>query len=241
MGSKKRKLQEDDESLEINYEDQIEDNSSKRVKPLLPIKTHKGLIPQQMIEEITEETYSDEQPEESENDYDVDDPENIDEDFTLEETEIDLSKPISAAQLLVARNESLRQKKIHIGTLSSGLLENPEEKVTNLKTLLTLMDDQTPEVYFTVRKLVIVSLVEIFKDILPDYEIKNVKPEGVKLKKDTLKLHKYEETLLGYYRKFLQKLEKFCFMLSKKKGDSRRISEVSMYYVDLTILENYSP
>lgn len=227
LGSKKRKLQEDDESLENNYEDQIDDNSSKRVKSLLPIKTDKGLIPQQRIEEITEDTYSDE-PVESENDEDVENPENIDEDFTLEETDIDLSKPISAAQLLVARNESLRQKKIHIGTLSSGLLENPEEKVTNLKTLLSLMDDQTPEVYFTVRKLVIVSLVEIFKDILPDYEIKNVKPEGVKLKKDTLKLHKYEETLLGYYRKFLQKLEKFCFMLSKKKGDSRRISEVRM-------------
>lgn len=227
LGSKKRKLQEDDESLENNYEDQIDDNSSKRVKSLLPIKTDKGLIPQQRIEEITEDTYSDE-PVESENDDDVENPENIDEDFTLEETDIDLSKPISAAQLLVARNESLRQKKIHIGTLSSGLLENPEEKVTNLKTLLSLMDDQTPEVYFTVRKLVIVSLVEIFKDILPDYEIKNVKPEGVKLKKDTLKLHKYEETLLGYYRKFLQKLEKFCFMLSKKKGDSRRISEVRM-------------
>lgn len=227
LGSKKRKLQEDDASLENNYEDQIDDNSSKRVKSLLPIKTDKGLIPQQRIEEITEDTYSDE-PVESENDDDVENPENIDEDFTLEETDIDLSKPISAAQLLVARNESLRQKKIHIGTLSSGLLENPEEKVTNLKTLLSLMDDQTPEVYFTVRKLVIVSLVEIFKDILPDYEIKNVKPEGVKLKKDTLKLHKYEETLLGYYRKFLQKLEKFCFMLSKKKGDSRRISEVRM-------------
>lgn len=225
LGSKKRKLQEDDESLENNYEDQIDDNSSKRVKSLLPIKTHKGLIPQQRIEEITEDS---DEPVESENDDDVEDLENIDEDFTLEETEIDLSKPISAAQLLVARNESLRQKKIHIGTLSSGLLENPEEKVTNLKTLLSLMDDQTPEVYFTVRKLVIVSLVEIFKDILPDYEIKNVKPEGVKLKKDTLKLHKYEETLLGYYRKFLQKLEKFCFMLSKKKGDSRRISEVRM-------------
>lgn len=227
LESKKRKLQEDDASLENNYEDQIDDNSSKRVKSLLPIKTDKGLIPQQRIEEITEDTYSDE-PVESENDEDVENPENIDEDFTLEETDIDLSKPISAAQLLVARNESLRQKKIHIGTLSSGLLENPEEKVTNLKTLLSLMDDQTPEVYFTVRKLVIVSLVEIFKDILPDYEIKNVKPEGVKLKKDTLKLHKYEETLLGYYRKFLQKLEKFCFMLSKKKGDSRRISEVRM-------------
>lgn len=59
-------------------------------------------------------------------------------------------------------------------------MEYPEEKVTNLRTLLALMEDETPEVYFTVRKLVIVSLVEVFKDILPDYELKNVNPDGVK-------------------------------------------------------------
>lgn len=46
------------------------------------------------------------------------------------------------------------------------------------------------------------------------------------MKKDTLKLQKYEENLLLYYKKFLLKLEKYCFMLVKKKGDSRRLSEV---------------
>lgn len=106
----------------------------------------------------------------------------ISKEYSLEDSRVDLSKPISAAQLLTVRNEALRQKKIHIGTLSSGLLENPEEKIMNLKTLLDIMDDETPEVYLTVRKLVIVSLTEVFKDILPSYEIKHVNNEGVKCK-----------------------------------------------------------
>lgn len=100
--------------------------------------------------------------------------------YTLEDSGIDLSKPISAAQLLAVRSEVLRQKKIHIGTLSSGLLENPEEKIMNLKTLLNIMDEETPEVYLTIRKLVIVSMLEVFKDILPSYEIKHINSEGVK-------------------------------------------------------------
>lgn len=100
--------------------------------------------------------------------------------YTLEDSAIDLSKPISAAQMLAVRSEVLRQKKIHIGTLSSGLLENPEEKIMNLKTLLNIMDEETLEVYLTVQKLVIVSLLEVFKDILPSYEIKHSNSKEVK-------------------------------------------------------------
>ncbi|ERL92295.1 hypothetical protein D910_09612, partial [Dendroctonus ponderosae] len=229
--AKKRKLNEDNETLETEYENQIEDTSTKRVKARLPIKTQRGLVEREIVVDIPEE-------EENEQDENYDENEQSDveeEEFTLHQTEIDLTKPISAAQLIAARSETLRQKKIHIGTLSSGLLENPEEKVTNLRTLLTLMDDETPEVFFTVRKLVIVSLVEVFKDILPDYELKNVNPDGVKLKKDTLKLQKYEENLLLYYKKFLLKLEKYCFMLVKKKGDSRQISEKDVEVSELSV------
>lgn len=47
------------------------------------------------------------------------------------------------------------------------------------------------------------------------------------VKKDTLKLQKFEDNLLLYYKKFLQKLEKYCFQLIKKRGDSRKRTEVS--------------
>ncbi|KAL1493764.1 hypothetical protein ABEB36_009457 [Hypothenemus hampei] len=229
---KKRKLITDDERLENDYENEIDDMSGKRVKALLPIKTQKGLVYKEIVENILEkeQTEKNENPAETEDDKD-----SIEEEFSLQETDIDISKPISAAQLLATRSETLRQKKIHIGTLSSGLLENPEEKITNLKTLLNLMDDEIPEVFYTIRKLTIVSLLEVFKDILPDYEIKNLNPEGVKLKKDTLKLQKYEENLLAYYKKFLQKLEKFSFMLVKKKGDTRVLTEEDKKLSELSI------
>lgn len=234
---KKRKINTDDETLENEYEDQIEDTSGKRVKSLLPIKTQKGgLIHKEIVEDVPDEeiedTITDQKEEVDDNSSDSGLSE---EEFSLQETGIDISKPVSATQLLAARNEILRQKKIHIGNLSSGLLENPEEKVTNLRTLLKLMDDETPEVYFTVRKLVIVSLLEVFKDILPLYEIKNVLQDGVKVKKDTLKLHKYEENLLVYYKKYLQKLEKYCFMIMKKKGDTRKILEEDVKISELSI------
>lgn len=49
----------------------------------------------------------------------------------------------------------------------------------------------------------------------------------ISVKKDTLKLHKYEETLLLYYKKYLQKLEKYGFSIIRKKGQSKFLSEVS--------------
>lgn len=73
----------------------------------------------------------------------------------------------------------MTQRKLEIGVLSSQVIENPEEKVTNLKMLLKIMDEQTPVVYITVRKLAIMSLWEVFKDVIPSYRIRNHKDEGV--------------------------------------------------------------
>lgn len=103
-------------------------------------------------------------------------------DSKLQSNTLDTSLPISTLQLIAARNQTLQQRKIHIGTLSSGFLENPEEKVTNLWTLLNILDEDIPEIHYTVKKLVLVSLFEIFKDILPSYEIKHISQEGVKCK-----------------------------------------------------------
>lgn len=130
---------------------------------------------QDQVEEDTEE-----QVEDTEEDQVVDPEEAPIENFEFIDNKFDLSKPILAAQLLTERNKILREKRIHIGTLSAGVLENPEEKTTNLRTLLQLMDEEAPEVYFSVRKLATVSLLEVFKDILPGYEIKKMENDGVK-------------------------------------------------------------
>lgn len=81
---------------------------------------------------------------------------------------------------MACRKEVLRSKRLQIGLLSSTLLETPEIKCENFKTLLELMEDTNPEVYITVRKLATVSLLEVFKDLLPSYQILHIQQEGLK-------------------------------------------------------------
>lgn len=88
--------------------------------------------------------------------------------------------PVSTAELLACREEVLKSRRFKIGLLSSSLLENPEVKSGNLKILLELMDESNPEVYITVRKLATVSLLEVFKDLLPSYHITQIQQEGVR-------------------------------------------------------------
>jgi len=53
----------------------------------------------------------------------------------------------------------------------------------NLKFLLSFLTDKQPiEVAVTVPRLAAVSLLEVFKDLLPEYQIKNVEDVGVKRK-----------------------------------------------------------
>lgn len=90
-------------------------------------------------------------------------------------------KPVSTAELLAKRHEILRNKKIEIGSLSAGLLESPEDKVSNFRNLLNIIDEEIEGVYFTVRKLAVVALLEVFKDILPAYQLKpEIVAKGVK-------------------------------------------------------------
>lgn len=89
-------------------------------------------------------------------------------------------KPVSTIELLACREELLKSKRFKIGILSSGILENPELKSGNFKILLDMMDERASEVYITIRKLAMVSLLEIFKDLLPSYNILQISQEGVK-------------------------------------------------------------
>lgn len=163
--------EQEEETLENNYEN--ETREPVKLKSLLPIKTKDGIIRQTVVDE--DENMNDDGIEMNENGIqnDVEGPLSEDEDFSLiEDSKFDLSKPILTAQLLAARTETLNEKKLQIGFLSANILENPEEKLSNLRVLLKMFDDVTPEVYLSVRKLVVVSLLEVFKDLLPSYQIK---------------------------------------------------------------------
>lgn len=156
-----------DDNLEKNYENQgVEE---MKLKNLLPIKTKSGIVPRVIVDKNEQ---IDTIPPAIEKESDKNEESEPEEMFILQNEEFDPSKPVTTADLLASREKMLRLKKIHIGTLSAGLLENPEEKIMNFKTLLTIMTEDTAQVFLTVKKLATVSLLEVFKDILPSYPIK---------------------------------------------------------------------
>lgn len=46
-------------------------------------------------------------------------------------------------------------------------------QIGNLSSLLDIMNEKEPELRITVKKLVTISLMEIFKDLIPAYQIKH--------------------------------------------------------------------
>ncbi|XP_012287704.1 nucleolar complex protein 3 homolog [Orussus abietinus] len=219
----KRKL---DQELEDRYEEEMSkmtaEGARKRVRALLPLKARDGSLKVQIIEEEDD----DEKVKDNNEDNFRNDSNENDEKGSENEENADNNTVMSRAQLWAQREESVQTRKLKIGTLCSGLLESPELKSENFKPLLELMDDYHSGRSITVRKLATVSLMEVFKDLLPSYHITQVEQEGVKFKKDTLQLQKYEAALLKNYRLYLQKLEKIAGMLRKrKKGDHRIVGE----------------
>ncbi|OAD53274.1 Nucleolar complex protein 3 like protein [Eufriesea mexicana] len=219
----RNKEKKDEDTLEEKYENSMskikEKEGVKKVRMLLPTKTQNGVIEKRLIEEIKDDEN------ESDDKHDTEDGDMEIESNIYNEDDDKTKKPVSIIELLACRKEVLRSKRLKIGLLSSTLLETPETKCENFKTLLELMEDTNPEVYITVRKLATVSLLEVFKDLLPSYQILQIQQEGLKLKKETLALQNYEATLLRYYRRYLQKLEKMTNILRKKKGDIRQIKK----------------
>lgn len=235
LSKRKKRKTENDQPLEELYETNVskivEETGGKSVRMLLPIKTHDGVVKKRIVEEDSkisngegkEDTNGQEGGKEDNQHENSDTEVDIDAHNNLQVTD----KPVSTIELLAHREEILRAKRFKIGILSSGILENPELKSENFTVLLKMMDKETSEVYITIRKLAMVSLLEVFKDLLPSYSILQAPQEGVKLKKDTLVLQKYEATLLKNYKSYLQRLEKMSKIL-RQKGNVQSVNEQEM-------------
>lgn len=243
----KKKDEDEEQPLEEMYENNIakitEEEKGKKVRMLLPIKTQNGVLEKRQVEEEVQEDADEEIENNQEVDKSKDTVENGNNENSDMEVDDDLcnklpngdSKPVSTIELLACREEVLKSKKMKIGLLASSLLENPEQKCDNFKGLIDLMDEGNPEVYITVKKLATVSLLEVFKDLLPSYHILQIKQDGVKLKKQTLLLQNYEATLLKSYKQYLQRLEKMCNVLRRKKGDTRRVIDAEIPLGELAV------
>ncbi|GBP11694.1 Nucleolar complex protein 3 homolog [Eumeta japonica] len=133
--------------------------------------------------------------------------------------------PVTAVQLLAERRERLRKERLHIGALCSSLLESPEKRLKNLWAVVRLMDERTRDgsaQLASVRQLAALSALEVFRDLLPEYTIRHQDYNGIKLKKETLALYKYEKELLEVYQRYLQRLERGANALrGRGRGDDR--------------------
>ncbi|XP_034486544.1 nucleolar complex protein 3 homolog [Drosophila innubila] len=199
---------------------------------LLPIKSRDGEI----ITRTTEVDYipkpkrkaieqEDEAEEDDDNSADEDSEEayeDSDDDVVNDAAPVPKQKLISTTDLLIARQQEIERQKYRIGIICSGILEKPEDKMRNFNALYELMDEMNRSTgvpnLLAVRKLAIVSVTEIFKDILPEYRVGQVDTKMQTVRKATLDRVTFENTLLQQFKKFLQKLEHLTAQVNKRGG-----------------------
>ncbi|XP_040168724.1 nucleolar complex protein 3 homolog [Anopheles arabiensis] len=162
---------------------------------------------------------------------------------------------VSLAEILLKRDEEIREKQFFIGTTCAAILENPEARIENIGVLLDLLNEVNRDGsinFLPVRKTAMISLVEVFRDIVPEYRIGIVDKEHQKLKKDTLARVNFENKLLTYYKQLLKHIEGITSKYTKKllrsekqSVETRQLLEMAVQCMcDLVLAHpyfNYSP
>lgn len=210
---RKRDVNEVDESNEFEQEfaHRRNEEKSKRMKTvdLLPIKTKAG----ELVTRTTEVSIK-ERPKQSDDQYDEEEIEEevIDSDDDIvndtptaaESLQIASGKAISTTDLLILREQELNRQKYRIGIICSGILEKPEDKMKNFNALFDLMSEKLNDApnLLTVRKIATMSLLEVFKDILPEYRIGQIDLKTQKGKNNILEILTSDN---------IPKIQCFCF------------------------------
>ncbi|KAL0009166.1 hypothetical protein SO802_010668 [Lithocarpus litseifolius] len=106
--------------------------------------------------------------------------------------------------------EAFESKKQKLAELGMALLANPEPNIKSLKEMLQISKDND----HAIAKLGVLSMLTVFKDIIPGYRIRlpTEKELEMKVSKDVKKMRFYESTLLSAYKAYLQ----WLIMLEKK-------------------------
>uniref|UniRef100_A0AAR2L2G8 Nucleolar complex protein 3 homolog n=1 Tax=Pygocentrus nattereri TaxID=42514 RepID=A0AAR2L2G8_PYGNA len=207
--SKKRKSDQPVEKYE-KMPRKMKQEEEKELIHLLPIKDKSGLIPQTM-----------EKPGESVVCWALAQ--------SVEECKNFLT--LTPEEHLELRSQKLMERKLQIAALGSAILADPNSNIKKLKELRTLLMETDPSVAVTVRKLVMVSLVEIFKDIVPSYRIRPLTEaeRAVKVKKETQQLREFEEGLVSQYKFYLENLEQTVRDWKQKKHKGSQAVSLACY------------
>ncbi|XP_030344198.1 nucleolar complex protein 3 homolog [Strigops habroptila] len=188
----------------------------KELIHLLPIKDKGGIIPQTMEKPVLDGAQDEEDTEEMEDA----------EDFNEEALPV-----LTPEEMAAQRRQKLQERKMHIAALASVILSDPDNNIKKLKELRAMLMEQDPNVAVIVRKLVMVSLMEIFKDIAPSYKIRPLSEaeKATKVKKETQKLREFEEGLVSQYKFYLENLEQTIKDWKQRKLKKSNVISLKAY------------
>ncbi|XP_038155661.1 nucleolar complex protein 3 homolog [Cyprinodon tularosa] len=191
----------------------------KEMIQLLPIKDKSGVIPRSMEKvkphpKDKEEEENDEEPAETAEQQEEEGASSSYMGLTPEERER-------------YRVHTLKMKKQRIASLASAIISDPLNNTKRMKELRGMMMESDPSVAVSVRKMVMVSLMEVFKDIAPTYKIRplTAAEKSTKVKKETQQLREFEESLVSQYKFYLEDLEQTIKDWKQKKR--KRVQAVS--------------
>ncbi|XP_009276293.1 PREDICTED: nucleolar complex protein 3 homolog [Aptenodytes forsteri] len=189
----------------------------KELIHLLPIKDKGGIIPQTMEKPVLDVAQDEEE--------DTEEMEEA-EDFNEERSPV-----LTPEEMAAQRRQKLQERKVHIAALASAILSEPDNNIKKLKELRAMLMEQDPNVAVIVRKLVMVSLMEIFKDIVPSYKIRPLTEaeKATKVKKETQKLREFEEGLVSQYKFYLENLEQTVKDWKQRKLKKSNVISLKAY------------
>ncbi|GJN31797.1 hypothetical protein PR202_gb20241 [Eleusine coracana subsp. coracana] len=106
----------------------------------------------------------------------------------------------------LSAEELFEKKKGQLAELGMAMLEDPESNIRSLNDMLSISNDKDQKII----KLSLMSLLAVFKDIIPSYRIRQLteKELAVEVSKEVKKTRYYEYTLIRCYKTYLQKLGK---------------------------------
>nr|XP_009676098.1 PREDICTED: nucleolar complex protein 3 homolog [Struthio camelus australis] len=190
----------------------------KELIHLLPIKDKGGIIPQTMEKPVLNVAQDEEE----------DDTEEME---VAEDPNEEPLPVLTPEEMAAERRRKLQERKIQIAALASAILSDPENNIKRLKELRAMLMEQDPNVAVIVRKLVMVSLMEIFKDIAPSYKIRPLTEaeKATKVKKETQKLREFEEGLVSQYKFYLENLEQTIKDWKQRKLKKSNVISLKAY------------
>ncbi|XP_058058231.1 nucleolar complex protein 3 homolog [Anopheles bellator] len=217
------------DALEEAYRTQIETEAKSREKVchLLPIKVKGKGVVNRSTQRHPSNVHNETGDTSNEMNFETND----------KETEIELDS-LSLAEIILKRKHDIQEKQLLIGSHCAAILENPDARIDNIAVLLDCLRETNKDGsnnFLSIRKIAMISLVEIFRDIVPEYRVGIVDKVQQKLKKDTVARVNYENKLLAFYKQYLQQLETVIKTYHRNKRQSKNVSADTLQLLDTSV------